>query len=163
MGSFKAQAKPGRWEWDLWGSQLITVAIAVSPSGCQHQSYLKICRTVKASHECLWLLLFHLLQPGTSSLTRLYGEFTKESMWSPADLKEVTPTNVKYSGCVLHIWRSLIFLAAFEEPLEHKALAVCWWCTQYWVNRTQQMKQYFKATLKPRCEVFIGIHQQVIS
>lgn len=80
-----------------------------------------------------------------------------------SDLKEVTSTNVKYSGCVLHIWRSLIFSAAFEEPLEHETLAVCWWCTQYWVNRTQQMKQYFKATLKPRCEVFIGIHQQVIS
>ncbi len=66
------QAKPGPWKWDLWGSQLITAPIEVSPTFYTGKSQRvptpwAIWRSEglwKASHECLWKWHSPSLQPG---------------------------------------------------------------------------------------------------
>lgn len=56
------RVKPGPWKWDLWGSQLITAPIEVSPTFCTGKSQrvptpLAIRRFEglwKALHVCAW-------------------------------------------------------------------------------------------------------------
>lgn len=66
------RAKPGPWKWDLWGSQLITAPIEVSPTFYTGKSLrvptpwgiLRSEGPWKALHECLRRRHLHSLQPG---------------------------------------------------------------------------------------------------